>query len=108
MSRSALVFALALFFSFSQFQRENTFSICITPSRPYEFEITDEASDGLVGTFVDTVVYGNWQLMYNGETVARYNGDCNATDVSHCGAYCSCTYILRAEGSDGGCQTNCT
>jgi hypothetical protein len=101
-------FGAGAFFSFSQFQRENTFSICVSPSLPYEFEMVDTAGDGLVGQFVDTVIYGDWQLMYNGEMVAKYNGDCNAANLTHCGAYCSCSYSLRADGSDGGCQTDCT
>jgi hypothetical protein len=96
------------FSSFTQFQRENTFSICISPSLPYEFQTTDLSGDGLVGLFVDTIIYGTWQLSYNDELVARYNGDCNTTDVTHCGAYCSCTYNLTAGGSSGGCKTNCT
>jgi hypothetical protein len=100
-------FGVGAFFSFSQFQRENIFSICLSPALPYEFELTDLGGNGLVGSFIDSVIYGNWQLMYNGELVARYHGDCNEPDLTDCGDFCSCKYSLTADGSEGGCETNC-
>jgi hypothetical protein len=100
-------FGVGAFFSSSQFQRENIFSVCLSPALPYEFELTDLGGDGLVGSFIDSVVYGNWQLTYNGELVARYHGDCNEPDLTDCGDFCSCKYSLTADGSDGGCETNC-
>jgi hypothetical protein len=100
-------FGVGAFFSFSQFQRENFFSVCLSPALPYEFELTDLGGDGLVGSFIDSAIYGNWQLMYNGELVARYHGDCNEPDLTHCGDFCSCKYSLSADGSEGGCETIC-
>jgi hypothetical protein len=100
-------FGVGAFFSSSQFQRENIFSICLSPALPYEFELTDLGSDGLVGSFIDSVIYGNWQLMYNGELVARYHGDCNEPGLTDCGDFCSCKYSLTADGNKGGCETTC-
>jgi hypothetical protein len=100
-------FGVGAFSSSSQFQRENTFSVCLSPALPYEFELTDLGGDGLVGSFIDSVIYGNWQLMYNGELVARYHGDCNEPNLTHCGDFCSCKYNLTADGSVGGCETTC-
>jgi hypothetical protein len=54
------------FFSSSQFQRENIFSVCLSPALPLQFELTDLGGDGLVGSFIDSVIYGKWQLTYNG------------------------------------------
>jgi hypothetical protein len=100
-------FGAGAFSSFSQFQRENVFSVCLSPALPYEFELTDVGGDGLVGSFIDSVIYGNWQLMYNGKLVAGYHGDCNEPNLTHCGDFCSCKYNLTAEGSEGGCETTC-
>ena len=102
------------FRSFSQFQRENIFRICLSSVPSYVFGIIDTAKNGLVSRFGEESVFGSWDLRVNREVVASYRSDCNATrndlrGVSNrtlfsCGLYTNCTYYVRSNGTTGGCM----
>jgi hypothetical protein len=49
-----------------------------------------------VGSFIDSVIYGKWQLTYKC-VVAQYHGDCNEPDLTDCGDFCSCEYSLSTD-----------
>ena len=66
------------FFSFGQLQRKNIFRICISSLEDYIFNIEDTAENGLIDTIGATYVYGSWELRFEQEVVAFYEGDCEA------------------------------
>jgi hypothetical protein len=110
------------FRSFTQFQRKNIFSVCLSNDSNYELEITDTSSNGLVSVFgASTLVYGNWSILLNSRIVANYFGDCTASSamsdskmdsasiISACGEYCRCLFNISANAiSVGGCEADCT
>jgi hypothetical protein len=113
------------FRSFTQFQRKNIFSVCLSNDSNYELEITDTSSNGLVSVFgASTLVYGNWSILLNSRMVANYFGDCTASSamsdskmdsgapssiILACGEYCRCLFNISALAiSLGGCEVECT
>lgn len=111
---SIWLFEADTFRSFTQFQRTNVFSVCLSAATTYDFEITDALIDGLVSPLSsDSFVYGSWTLTYNNNVIVEYNGDCNALEYSEsvvlteCGAYCSCSFTFSGASTRGGCDTLC-
>jgi hypothetical protein len=115
------LFQALSFRSFTQFQRMNTFSVCLSNTSTYEFEITDTSGNGLVSTFgASTQIYGNWTIRLDSLVVANYFGDCNATTVSstnangnssiiECGDYCRCLFnVSKNSMRNGGCTSICS
>lgn len=103
-------FPAGSFRSFVQLQRANTFSICLSPTQNYVFQILSQNGAGMVSTFAGEPVYGYWDLMYNNSAVASYNGDCSVKNATDCGAYCACSYTIFGNGSTpatGQCTTHC-
>jgi hypothetical protein len=101
------------FRSFTQFQRKNFFSICLSNSNSYVFEVTDTTGDGLVSVVGGASnVYGYWKLSFGSKVVAEYNGSCNASTsmalIVECGKYCLCSFTVSATSSTGGCDTQCS
>ena len=109
------------FSSFTLFQRENYFLTCLPPGQPFVFVISDASENGLVAEFSGGAnVYGQWELTYNGNIIAQYNGDCNAVPTanddaalpySSCGSYCECEFTLspstNATATNGTCNEVC-
>ncbi len=109
------------FRSFSQFQKKNTLRICLSDKLNYTFEVEDTFGDGMVSEFGATSVYGRWELAFNEQLVASYNGDCyaNATSdgeslsqftndtLSFCGRYCTCSFTIGVNETKGGCVEEC-
>jgi hypothetical protein len=113
------------FRSFTQFQRKNIFSVCLSNDSYYELEITDTSNNGLVSVFgASTLVFGNWSILLNSRMVANYFGDCTASSamsdsimdseapsgiISACGEYCRCLFNISANAiSFGECEAECT
>jgi len=106
------------FQSFAQLQRKNIFRICLSRTTSYIFTVTDTQGDGLVSAFGATNVTGSWELQFEREIIASYNGDCkaNITDVMElandktlfeCGYYCSCDFLLGGNTTGGSCKQTC-
>jgi hypothetical protein len=100
------------FRSFTQFQRKNVFSICLSSSNSYVFEVSDATGDGLVSVVGGaSSVYGYWRLSFGSRIVAEYNGSCNAStstaSIVECGAYCICSFTVSISSSTGRCDTQC-
>lgn len=97
-------------FGFRLVGRDNIFVLCVAPQQRYNVEIVDSEQDGLVSRQGPFFYYGSFTITYGGEVVTTYNGNCDAGNVSECGAFCSCKYELLAngEGSTGGCTADCT
>ena len=102
-------FGFGSFGSFAQLQRENIFTLCLSPFQQFIFEITDEAENGLISRFGE-VITGSFSLIYGNSFVTTYDGDCEKNTVRECGEYCRCTYVMLAngQGSSGSCTTDCT
>jgi hypothetical protein len=109
------LFPALSFRSFTQFQRKNSFSVCLSNASTFEFEITDTSGNGLVSTFgASTQVFGNWAIRLDSIVVATYFGDCNdprrnSSTLSDCGDYCRCLFnVSKSRSPVGGCTTVCT
>jgi hypothetical protein len=112
------IFNPGTFQSFNQFQQENIFRLCVSSNPSYRFEVSDTASNGLAAKFGATTVFGSWELKFNQEIIASYEGDCEV-DTSEkksqasnstmfaCGAYCRCSFALGGNTTGGDCITNC-
>lgn len=100
-------FGAGTFKSFSQLLRENYFMVCIAPQQTYELEISDLGSDGLVSNLLNQSVYGKFSIFYQNRVVSTYDGDCTSTEVSNCGSFCACKFVLQSEEFSGQCQTEC-
>ena len=107
-------FGAETFSSFTQFQRINSFSVCIARSAVYSFMVTDSSADGLVAPLsVTSNVYGRWKLTYDSRLIVDYDGDCSqvnglAGELTSCGEYCSCTFQLSDSSTTGDCESVCS
>lgn len=104
------------FQSFNQFQRKNIFRLCISSAPTYHFKVMDSGDNGLVSRLGASFVYGHWQLRFNNEIMASYQGDCSinqtaldlpdATDRTTyiCGEYSTCLFQIGGNTTGGSCQ----
>jgi hypothetical protein len=86
--------------------RENVFSVCLSPQANYTFTLTDVQANGLISNRFGSTQYGAFTLFYSGNVVATYHGDCESTTLpDECGAFSACTYFLAANTTSGSCDT---
>lgn len=106
------------FKSFNQFNKKNVFRLCLSKRPDFTFEIVDTASNGLVADFAGADVYGSWELQFNDQIIASYEGNCsvdrsearqqaNPNALFACGVYCKCTFSLGSNYTGGKCTETC-
>lgn len=96
-------FPAGSFASISLLRKENVFSLCLSPDGAFTFELTDSANNGLKSS-LGADIFGSFTLLYGGEIVTTYNGDCNSvTSPLECGDFSICTYSLAANTTSGNC-----
>jgi hypothetical protein len=96
------------FRSSTQLSKINQFTVCLNPNDNYVFAVNSADASGLVSQVSDATVYGYWELFWNGNMIASYDGDCSGSTASSCGPYCDCQYTIASDGSSmGACNSKC-